>query len=443
MSRINRRNFLAASAAGLVAPQILARAEGVGVGANDQIRVGLIGCGGMGRGDLEAFLANKEVVCPAVCDVDENQLATGVRLVEGRRGTTPDAVKDFRLMLDRDDLDAVIVGTPDHWHALPTVMAAQAGLDVYCEKPLAKSIGEGAAMKEAVRRHNTVAQMGTQWRSGEHYREAVEFIQSGKLGKIRLVRAWAYLDWIGGIGNPPNTDPPPGVDYDMWLGPAPDRPFNPNRFHFNFRWFWDYAGGLMTDWGVHLLNVCLWAMGPEWPTSVTSSGGKHALADNTETPDTQIAVYDFPSYTLVWEHAVKVNLGPNGRQHGMSFTGDNGTLLIDDRGWQITPERKQEALEGGLDPVAEEPVFARPAIGGERPAHVRNFLDCMATREQPVEHFDLAHHVSSVAHLGNVAFLTGDKIRWDAEKGEVVDNPAAASLVTPSYREPWSLPYMA
>jgi predicted dehydrogenase len=228
----------------------LARARSVS--AAEKIRVGLIGCGGISRADLTAFLSYPEVECPVVCDVDDAQLAKGIALVEKLRGRHPDTVKDFRRVIERKDVDVVLVCTPDHWHALPTVLACQEGKDVYVEKPLATTVAEGRAMVEAARRHGRVVQMGTQWRSGPHYQEAIEFVQSGKLGKIRQVRAWAYLDWVGGIGNPPDRDPPAGVDYDFWLGPAPLRPFNPNRFHFNFRWFWDYAGGLMTDWGVHL-----------------------------------------------------------------------------------------------------------------------------------------------------------------------------------------------
>ncbi len=269
--------------------------------ASDRIRIACVGCGGMGRGDLAAFLRNDDVDCVAVCDVDEAQLAKAAELVNQARGCLPSTYTDFRRILDRNDVDALLVATPDHWHALPTVYACQRGLDVYVEKPLGKTISEGAAMLEAARRSGSVVQMGTQWRSAEHFRDAVSFVQSGTIGKVRLVRARSYLDWVGGIGNPPDGDPPEGVDYDMWLGPAPKRPFNPNRFHFNFRWFWDYAGGLMTDWGVHLLNICLWAMGYSMPLRVMCSGGKRVAVDSAETPDTQVAVYEFPEYTLVFE----------------------------------------------------------------------------------------------------------------------------------------------
>jgi predicted dehydrogenase len=273
--------------------------------------------------------------------------------------------------------------------------------------------------------------MGTQWRSGDHFRDAVEFVRSGKLGKVRLVRAWAYLDWVGNIGHPADTEPPPGVDYDMWLGPAPERPFNPNRFHFNFRWFWDYAGGLMTDWGVHLLNICLWAMGREAPLRVTCLGGKYVADDNSETPDTQVAVYDFPGYTLVFEQQLLGGLGPNGRPHGMLFCGTEGTLVIDDRGWEVIPEPKKKSLEAARHPGGPD----------ARPAHVRNFLDCVKSRGQPVENLEIGHHVSTVAHLGNIALQARCEVHWDAKEERITNSETADGMVGAHYRQPWKLPY--
>src|ERR1019366_8309902 len=239
-------------------------------------------------------------------------------------------------------VDVVLIATPDHWHALPAVLACQAGKDVYVEKPLAKTIDEGRAMLEAAKRHQRVVQMGSQWRSCKHIVEAGEFIRSGKLGKVRIVRGWAYLDWLPAIGKPADGNPPAGVDYGMWLGPAPERAFNPNRFHFNFRWFWDYAGGLMTDWGVHLINMMLMGMGPEEPKSAYSCGGRYVLTDNTETPDSQIAVYEFPSYRMIFEHQVGNNLGPDRREHGVAFTGTDATLILDQSGWEVIPERSKK-----------------------------------------------------------------------------------------------------
>ncbi len=432
MSPFSRRDFMQRSAFALAALPAVAQGAGVKrVPASERVRVGLIGAGGMGRGDLDCFFKFPEVECPIVCDVDDRMLGEAVKLVEARRGNTPKVVKDFRKVIDRKDLDVVIVGTPDHWHALPAVYACQAGKDVYVEKPLGQCIDEGRAMLEAAKENKRVVQMGTQWRSGDHYREAIEFVHSGQLGKIRMVRCWAYLNWLGGVGNPPDAEPPAGVDYDMWLGPAPKRPFNPNRFHFNFRWFWDYAGGLMTDWGVHLLNIALWGMGPETPLRVCSTGAKHVLDDNSETPDTQVAVYDFPKYTLLFEHQIQGGIGPNGKEHGMLFSGSEGTLTIDSDGWRVQVEEKRKKFA---------PVD-KPAGPDARPAHVRNFLDCVKSRQEPVENLELGHFVSTVAHLGNLALRTKSEIHWNSGTERAENNDAANELVKCRYREPWKLPY--
>jgi predicted dehydrogenase len=257
-------------------------------------------------------------------------------------------------------------------------------------------------------------------------------VQSGKIGKVRQVRCFAYLDWVTDCGNPPDSPVPAGVDYDTWLGPAPLRPFNKNRFHFNFRWFWDYGGGLMTDWGVHLINVALWAMGPEWPKSVISSGGKYALQDNTETPDTQIAVYDFPSYTLIWEHAVQCGLGPDRREHAVVFTGSDATLIVDMSGWELIaePKKRNSVVEMKRRYVVDEKV---------RAAHAGNFLDCVKSRQQPVENLEVGYHVTAVAQLGNVALRSKSRIEWDAANEKVIGNDVANGLLFRPYRAPWKL----
>ena len=428
-----RKSTLAVSIAPAVAASCVSLISGraATIGPNDKIRLGVIGCGGRGRDILGVFLSNAQVDCPVVCDVDDRMLARAVTDVEEKRGHAPDTVKDFRRLLDRKDVDCVLVATPDHWHALPTIFACQMGKDVYVEKPLATSIDEGRSMLIAAKRHNRVVQMGTQWRSGSHQKEAVEFIKSGKLGKIGIVRGWVYLDWLHSIGRPADCPPPPGVDYDMWLGPAPKRPFNPNRFHFNFRWFWAYAGGLMTDWGVHLIDIILWAMGPDHPKHISSTGGIFVLNDNRETPDTQVTTYEFPNYTMIWEHRAGSNNGPYNKDWGILFNGTEGTLIISAEGWEVIPERKKTSLEPAKHPHG----------GDERFPHVKNFLDCITTRRQPVENLEVAHHVSSVAHLGNIALRTGRKIAWDPLKERIPGDRWADRLVGVKYRRPWSLPY--
>jgi len=427
MSDCSRRSFVGASLA-CAASAAGARA----VPASDRIRIGLIGCGGISVADTNAFLANPGTEIAVICDVDDSRTARTAGRLEKLRGKRPAVVKDFRRVVEQKDIDVCLICTPDHWHALPTIAACQAGKDVYVEKPLATSIGEGRLMRDIAREHGRVVQMGTHWRSGPHYREAVEMVQAGKLGRIRQVRCWAYLDWVTDCGNPPDEPVPPGVDYDMWLGPAPNRPFNKNRFHFNFRWFWDYAGGLMTDWGVHLINIALWAMGPEWPKSVVSSGGKYALKDNTETPDTQITVYDFPSYTLIWEHQVQCGLGPDRREHGVAFTGTEATLILDSSGWEIIaePKKRTSVVEMKKRAIVDERV---------RADHARNFLECVRTRQKAVENLEVGHHVSTVAHLGNLALRSRSRIEWDGEAGRIIGNEEANKLLLRPYRAPRKL----
>ncbi len=433
MQPFSRRQFLNKSALALAAsPVIVPRIKRtMEVGANGKIRLGVIGAGDRGQYVLSYFLKNPEVDCVVACDVDDTRSAKTASDVEKLRGKRPETCRDFRHVVDRKDIDAILVATPDHWHAMPTVFACQNGKDVYVEKPLAKTIDEGRAMLEASLHYKRVVQMGTQWRSGTHFKDAVDFIRSGKLGKVGLVRGWVYLDWVAGIGKPPDSQPPAGVDYDFWLGPAPRRPFNKNRFHFNFRWFWDYAGGLMTDWGVHLINVMLWAMGPDHPKSVMSSGGKFVVNDNTETPDTQVTVYEFPTYMLLWEHRVGSNNGLEGQRWGIRFTGSEGTLLISEAGWQVTPERKSKELKPEKHDAGPDEVTA----------HVRNFLDCMHSRQQPNENLTVGHHVSSVAHLGNIAYRTKRKIFWDGEKEHITGDKDADLMVGVHYRRPWRLPF--
>ena len=451
MKTKNRREFLQDSAAiGAAAGLSVLRPESLTAqsaassarvsGSNDRIRVGLIGCGGMGQADLRDFLRNGGVQCIALCDVDDSQSAATRAWVSKQEGQNPELMtRDFRLVLDRKDIDAVIVGTPDHWHALPTILACQAGKDVYVEKPLSISIGEGRAMVTAARKHNRIVQMGTQQRSAPHYAEAVEYVRSGKLGQIRLVRAWAYQGWMGNIPKVPDGDPPLGVDYDMWLGPAPKRPFNKNRFHFNFRWYWDYSGGLMTDWGAHMIDIANWAMGVRTPTCATSVGGKFGFPDDAEeTPDTQQTLWSYPGFTMLWEHATAIDRGPEARDHGVAFHGNNGTLVVDRGGWEVNPE----VVKVNGKSQYKLTVFPRQQVVNDQShqAHVNNFLGCMRSRELPRSDVEIGHYSMIACHLGNIAFRLGRQVCWDAGSETIVNDTGAAAYVTRAYRAPWKLP---
>jgi predicted dehydrogenase len=402
--------------------------------ANDKVVVGLIGCNGMGFANLRNFVAQPGVECAALCDVDQNVLDRRSNDVLDITGKKVEQFKDYRKLLERKDIDAVIIGTPDHWHCLLMVNSVEAGKDVYCEKPLANSIKELDIMVKAARKYNKVVQVGQWQRSGPHWKAAIDFVYSGKLGNIRTVKTWAYQGWMKPVPVLPDKAPPAGVDYDFWLGPARKRPFNPNRFHFNFRWFWDYAGGLMTDWGVHIIDFGLYGMKAEAPVSVMASGGKFAYPDDaSETPDTLQAIYEFDNYTMIWEHATGIDGGPYGRTHGVAFIGNNGTLVVDRSGWEVIPES-----EGGQYKMEAIP----PKRGGanDLELHVRNFLECMKTRQKPACDVAIAANTAKVAHMGNIAFKTGRKIYWDKENNQFKNDEEANQLMNPYYRDPWKLP---
>lgn len=411
------------------------------LGSNDRIAVALIGCGGQGRADLNKLIRIKNVECTSLCDVDDDQVAKESKMIEDAGYRKPSfTVRDFRKLLDVKEVDAVVVGTPDHWHALPTIMACQAGKDVYVEKPLSVAIAEGRAMVAAARKHNRVVQMGTQQRSAPHYTEAVEYVKSGKLGKIRLVRAWAYLDWKGETPVVPDSEPPASVDYDMWLGPAPKRPFNKNRFHFTFRWYWDYSGGLMTDWGAHMIDIANWGMGIKAPSSAMSAGGKYGFPDDAmQTPDTQQVIWAFPGFNMIWEHMIGVGRGPEAREHGVAFHGNNGVLVIDRAGWEVY---------GETDAIGKKRMFKAPGVpratAGNtdyHATHIQNFIDCMRSRKRPNSDVEIGHNSMIACHLANIAQRLGRLVKWDVEREMIVgDAEAQQKYVAREYRAPWKLP---
>ena len=449
MSSQSRRGFLKRSAglatgatfaAGVPASASAISASRV-LGANNRIRIGLIGCGGRGAGDLKQFLKIEGIQCVALCDVDTAQMEkTQAETLDPVEQKAEQQTQDFRRLLDRTDLDAVIVATPDHWHAIPTIMACQSGKDVYVEKPLALTIHEGRVMVEAARKYDRVVQMGTQQRSAPHFSDAVEYVKSGKLGKIRLVRSWAYLDWKGEMPVQPDGPPPDGVDYDLWLGPAAEKPFNQNRFHFSFRWYWDYSGGLMTDWGAHMIDIANWAMDVKAPRSAVSVGGKFGYPqDAMETPDTQQVIWSFDEdFSMVWEHALGVGRGPEAREHGIQFHGNEGVLVVDRHGWEVHPETDKIDKD-----VREFRSLGKPRHNIKTYAyhltHVENFVECMRSRERPNADVEIGHNSMIACHLGNIAFRVGRRVEWDVEGEKVVGDQEAAQLVKKEYRSPWKL----
>lgn len=441
---MKRRRFLgqAATTAGLLA------ASSRALGANERARVALIGCGGRGLTVAKLMAAVPGVSFVAACDV----YAPNAAKVKEWAGPGCVAYGDFRRALDRTDVDAVVVATPDHWHAIPTVLACQAGKDVYVEKPLGHNIQEGRAMVSAARRHGRVVQTGMQHRSMPHYAEAQRIIQSGELGAVRFVRLWNYVNLTpNGIGKKADEAPPEGLDWDFYLGPAPKVPYNRNRFLGTFRWFWDYAGGFITDWGTHRFDTVHQIMGADAPRSVTAVGGRFELHDGAETPDTLQVTYEYPGFILSYE-AIQMNgqglggrtpgrkayraRGQYDRPHGEAYYGTNGTLIADRLGFEVVPELEP----AGLAPPTGLRMARRDLAGDDRTdLHVANFIDCVRSRRPPAADVEIGHRSTIVSHLGNIAYRTGRKLRWDADREEITGDAEASALLGRQARAAWSL----
>lgn len=414
------------------------------IGPNDTINFGVIGCKGMGWSDMRAHLSNiPEVQCIALADVDQNVLDERANDVEKLRGKRPKLFKDYRKMLEMKEIDAVIIGTPDHWHCMALCDALSAGKHVYCEKPLANSIEECNIMLRAAKKSGKLVQIGQWQRSGAHYQQAYDYLHSGQLGNIRLVKCWAYQGWMEPVPVKPDSAVPAGVDYDMWLGPATKRPFNPNRFHFNFRWFWDYAGGLMTDWGVHEIDIALFFMGASAPKSVMASGGKLAYPDDAaETPDTLQAIFEYDKFNMLWEHATGIDGGPYGRTEGIAFIGNHGTMVVNRDGWEIIPETQKNEKGILMYEVEGLPNQRKDNNTNYLAEHAKNFVKAMQANDASLLKCGIeTGAVAAVnAHMGNIAFKTGRKVYWDAAKGEFKNDPEANALTKAHYQNGWKLP---
>ena len=406
------------------------------LGANDRIGIGLIGAGSMGRNDLARFLESKQVDVIAIADPYEPHLQLGIGMTFG----AAKGYKDFRHVLDSKQVDAVVIATPEHWHAIPMIMACQAGKDVYAEKPLSHTIYEGQRMVAAAKKYQRVVQVGTQQRSGEHFKQATELVRSGKIGKVTSADTWLYGNsWPSGIGNPPDGDPPPWLDWDMWLGPAPYHVYNPNRCILQFRTFWDSGGGALTDWGAHLIDVIHWAMGVDAPTSVTAMGGKYALEDNRETPDTLDVLYEYPTSPVSGKAFIvkfsyrNVNAHrPDGHAYGTQFYGTEGTLFIDRNGFSLSRENSSAVITGTATTPREESALSQP--------HVMNFLECMRSRGKTNSDIETMHRSTSAPLIGNIAYRLGRKLRWDRDAEKFIGDPEANERLTKQYRKPWQLP---
>ena len=404
-------------------------------GANNRVQIGLAGYGLIGAFHTGTFKKQPDVDLAAVCDVYQPRVDAGVAACGG----ACKGYRDFRKMLENKDLQAVIVATPDHWHALMTIMACAAGKDVYVEKPMTLFVREGRWMVNAARRYKRVVQVGTQGRSGTHIPEVISLFKAQHVGKIHSVHIGTARNIMPGFGAPPDGSPPAGLDYDLWLGPAPKRPYNPHRALYHFRWFWDYSGGQMTNLGAHDLDFVYLLMKTRGPSSVFSTGGRFALTnDNGETPDTQDAILHYPGFTVT----IGVREACAGRRQGggTEFFGTKGSITVGRGGYQVYADTRV-APEKLIPPWSNPPGHPQPAemkpqpwtearkAGGEEEpmnVHARNFLDCIKSRKRPNADVEEGHLVSSACHLANISLrLGGRALRWDAEKEQIVGDPEA------------------
>ena len=446
-SRFSRRGLMRAGAAGLTALS----ASRV-FGANERVGIGIIGFGLMGRIHTRNFRDQSDVNVVGVCDAFGPRLDAAAELVGGN------VVKcrDFRRMLDNKDIQGVLIATPDHWQAMMTMLACAAGKDVYIEKPLTLFVREGRWMIEAAQRYRRVIQVGVQNRSGPNFQRAKEFIRNGKLGEIVTVQENFYRNLMPGFGNPTDQDAPKELDWDMWLGPAPSRAYNPNRAIYHFRWIWDYAGGQMTNLGQHSLDLVHWVMGVNAPKSVYSYGGRFYLKDNMETPDTQDTIIEYPGFNAICQYR-EATAGRSGLgMGGMVFYGTKGMMPVGRSGYEVFPDPKVNPFNSMAAMLGGHPVGGPQATPEQRGqywtekerdttgsgskdyvVHARNFLECIKSRQQPICDITSSHGVALTCHLANISLRTGRKITWDAQKEQIAGDAEANAMLTRPYRAPW------
>ncbi len=422
----DRRGFLKTAGAAFTTSMLTRPIRG----ANDRLVGAYIGTGRMGLGNIRYSAQAQDIEQRYVCDVYGPNLEKAVDATDGKAKP----IRDFREIIADKGVDFVCISTPDHWHAYMTVEACKAGKDVFVEKPICVTVEEGQQMVQAARKYQRVVQAGTMQRSGLHFQQAVDIVKSGLLGHISFCRTWNYGNGTG-IGSPPDEDPPKDLDWDMWLGPAPQRPFNRNRFGIDpkafshFRWFWDYAGGMMTDWGVHLLDIVQWAFEEEMPDAVTALGGKYFISDNRETPDTLQVTYEYPSgFLATYENRVG-NGHTFARGHNISFHGTRGTLYLSRAGYRIIPENPED------NELSEVEV---KAFNNSNVAHWKNFFECVRTRERPISDIEKCNHTTTACLLGNVALRSKLRLDWDA-KGWTTVQTEARHLLRREARSPWKI----
>jgi predicted dehydrogenase len=418
---INRRIFLGAAGALAAGSSFAARAS-----ANERVRLAVIGVRSRGVDLAEGFAQQQNAEIVALCDIDDSSFAKPLKALDKAGVKAPRIEKDFRRLLDDKSIDAVAVATPDHWHALITVLACQAGKDVYCEKPVSHNVVEGRRMVEAARKYKRVVQAGMQRRSMPHVKDAIAYVQSGGIGKVGQARAWIHQKRKP-IGHGKPGEVPAGVDYAMWQGPALDRPFYPNRFHYNWHWFWNWGTGEVGNNGIHGVDVARWGLGVDAPLRVVSGGGKYVFDDDQEVPDTQFITWEFPKASLVWEHRMWSTHGLEGSSFGIAFYGDKGSVIVDLKGWHV------EDGEGDFKSLGDKET-------GGQSIHFRDFLDRIKDRGTPAADIEIGHLSARLCHLGNIAHRTGRKLHFDAATESFGSDAEANALLGREYSSRFEMP---
>jgi predicted dehydrogenase len=422
---LDRRQFLqsAATAGAGLATAGLSLAPGSVLGANDKIVVAVMGVNGRGKDHCNNFAAQPNVEIAYICDVDERAVARAIDLVEKKTGKKPKGITDIRKVLEDPAVDAISIATPDHWHAPATIMACSAGKHVYVEKPASHNAREGELAIAAARKYNKVVQLGTQRRSMPGVREAVEKVRSGAIGKVVFARGW-YNNNRKGIGNGKPAPVPQWLDYSLWQGPAPERPFQDNLIHYNWHWFWNWGTGELGNNGIHSLDVCRWGLGVDYPERVTAGGGKYGFVeDDQETPDIMITTYHFGDKLITWEGRSRQLHGFEGNGFGVAFYGDNGTIVLDGGNYKV------------LDPKGKE-ISNNPGNGSDAP-HFANFLECIRSSQRPNADIEEGVKSTMLCHLGNIAWRSGNTVNADPKTGHVKDNKAAQAFWGREYRKGW------
>lgn len=446
-SPMTRRTFTSAATATAMTALSASRVYG----ANNNVRLAFIGCGNRGDQLLDSFIETPNAAPMAFCDLSDEYL----KHAEGKINGLINKTKDYRMILDIKDVDAVVISTPDHWHALQTIESLQAGKHVYIEKPLSLCVAEGRAMVDAAAKSKKIVQVGFHRRSTNFCKEAVELIRRGEIGDITMVRCF-HVDneWPLGIGNPSDEKPPEKFDWDKWVGPAPMRPYNVNRTFYRFRWFWDYSGGQLTNMGAHYLDMVHWALGVDAPQSVSAMGGKFIIKDNREIPDTMQVNYQYPNNTLVTFTQVNANAAPGTMERGceMEFRGTKGTVYIFNKYYIIMPEANMSVPFPALTPLdrtlmtkyrgsSKAQLSGKKVMGNADTIwHTRNFIASIAADKQPNCPIDVGHRSTTAALIGNIALKKRVTLDWDPKNEQFVNNKEANALLKYEYRQPYKFP---